>query len=171
MCVGLARLCSWSHVCTGCTYTYTPVSFYRKSMAGYIRLALCRNNASCASSLCRPSPFYSLSLCLCLLVPRQNRGPTATSKNAWGLSFMVCSMACKSCKGSIHEQWSGKGHGHLNLSPMDGKKPKINNHAFLWIKEIATSNLLVYFHLSWAIIPFEMYAYFWSVDRTLQEGS
>ena len=133
MCVVLARLCSWSHMCTGCTYTYTPVSFYRKSMAGYIRLALCRNNASCASSLCRPSPFYSLSLCLCLLVPRQNRGPTATSKNAWGLSFMVCSMACKSCKGSIHEQWSGKGHGHLNFSPRDGEKPKINDHAFLWI--------------------------------------
>jgi hypothetical protein len=58
--MGLARLCSWSHMCTGCTYTYTPVSFYRKSMAGYIRLALCINNASCAPSLCRPSPFYSL---------------------------------------------------------------------------------------------------------------
>ena len=169
MCVGLARLCSWSHVCTGCTYTYTPVSFYRKSMAVYIRLALCINNAFCAPSLCRPSPFYSLPLFAGASAEQRPHGHS--KKNAWGLSFMVCSMACKSCKGSIHEQWSGKGHGHLNLSPMDGKKPKINNHAFLWIKEIATSNLLVYFHLSWAIIPFEMYAYFWSVDRTLQEGS
>jgi hypothetical protein len=29
-------------------------------MAGYIGLALCIKNAPCASSLCRPSPFYSL---------------------------------------------------------------------------------------------------------------
>ena len=132
MCVGLARLCSWSHVCTGCTYTYTPVSFYRKSMAVYIRLALCINNAFCAPSLCRPSPFYSLPP-LFAGASAEQRPHGHGKKNAWGLSFMVCSMACKSCKGSIHEQWSGKGHGHLNFSPRDGEKPKINDHAFLWI--------------------------------------
>ena len=84
----------------------------------------------CAFPVPAISFLFSPSVCWCL---SRTEAPRAQQKNAWGLSFMVCSMACKSCKGSIHEQWSGKGHGHLNFSPRDGEKPKINDHAFLWI--------------------------------------
>lgn len=73
--------------------------------------------------------FSPSSVCWCL---SRTEAPRAQQKKCLR-QFMVCSMACKSCKGSIHEQWSGKGHGHLNFSPRDGEKPKINDHAFLWI--------------------------------------
>lgn len=125
----LARHCSWSHMCTGSTYTYTPVSFYRKSMAGYIQLALCTNNAPCVSSLGRPSPFCSffffekkIFYSLASLFAGASAEQRAHSQHT-GLIHGV--HALQKCKFQSMHSGQEKDTEHLKFSPMEYKKPKI----------------------------------------------